>query len=162
VKRIPSRGVVWWTRGNGRLALITLGCLLLAACTQSGSDGGSTPASATAASQTAASPATLSSRHWLAAWQGSPTSSGSDSDPLDLCVSDVGLTNQTIRNVVFISAGGDRVRARLTNAFGTKPVRVGSASIAISAEGGQLAEGTSRPLRFAGRASVRIPLAARS
>ena len=158
MKRMSSRRGVWWKRG-GRLAVIALGCLLLAACTQSGFESSSTPEpGATAAtSQKAASPSTSASRHWVAAWQGSPTASGSNDSPSDPCPSEVGLSNQTIRNTVFISAGGDRVRARLTNAFGTKPVRVGSASIAVSADGGELAEGSSRPLRFGGRPSVRIP-----
>ena len=38
------------------------------------------------------------------------------------------ISNQTIRQVVRVSVGGDRLRVVLSNAFGTAPVDIGAAS----------------------------------
>src|SRR5215472_8890897 len=70
---------------------------------------------------------------WVSTWQGSPTPGGTFYSPG--CPSDVGLNNQTIRNVVHVSAGGDTVRVRVSNHDGANPVAVGSATIAVSAGG---------------------------
>src|SRR4051812_19763839 len=35
------------------------------------------------------------------------------------------LSDQTVRHVVHISTGGDRLRVRLTNEFGNTPLRIG-------------------------------------
>jgi lysophospholipase L1-like esterase len=91
---------------------------------------------------------------WVAAWQGSPTVGGTF--PGSPCPSETGLNNQTVRNVVFVSAGGDRVAVRLTNAFGSEPLRVGSASVAVAADGGQTAPNSIRALRFGGKSSIVI------
>jgi lysophospholipase L1-like esterase len=91
---------------------------------------------------------------WVAAWQGSPTLGGTF--PGVTCPSDTGLNNQTVRNVVFVSAGGHRVAVRLTNAYGAEPLRVGSASVAVAADGGRTVPGTTRALRFGGKSSIVI------
>jgi lysophospholipase L1-like esterase len=102
-----------------------------------------------------ASTAAESPNHeWVATWQGSPTPGGTFYSPG--CPSDVGLSSQTVRNVVHVSAGGDWVRVRLSNNAGIIPLAVGSASIARSAGGAATAPGTLRPLRFGGESSILI------
>ena len=91
---------------------------------------------------------------WVAAWQGSPMTGGTFFSPG--CPSDVGLTNQTVRNIVYLSAGGDKVRVRISNAFGTTPLHVGAATVAVSASGAAVIPGTLRTLRFSGKTSVII------
>ncbi len=91
---------------------------------------------------------------WVSAWQGSPTPGGTFFSPG--CPSDVGLSGQTIRNIVFISAGGRWVRARISNAGGSEPLNVGSATIAISAGNGAVVPGSVHPLSFAGNPSILI------
>jgi len=93
-----------------------------------------------------------SGQHWVAAWQGSPMTGGTFFSPG--CPSDVGLTNQTIRNVVYLSAGGDKVRVRISNAFGAAPLNVGAATVGISAGGAATVSGTVHPLTFNGRPSI--------
>lgn len=100
---------------------------------------------------TAAQP---SNHEWVASWQGSPTPGGTFYSPG--CPSDVGLNNQTIRNVLHVSAGGDWVRVRISNNAGNNPLAVGSASIALSAGGAAAAPDTLHPLRFGGESSVLI------
>jgi lysophospholipase L1-like esterase len=91
---------------------------------------------------------------WVSAWQGSPVGGGTIEGAA--CPADQGLDNQTVRNVVFLSAGGDRVRIRLTNAFGTRPLQVGTASVALAGSGAATVPGSTRPVRFAGRSSVLV------
>ncbi len=89
---------------------------------------------------------------WISAWQGSPMPGGTFFSPG--CPSDVGLANQTIRNVVYLSTGGNRVRVRISNAYGANPLNVGAATIAISAGGAATVPGTTRTLRFNGKTSI--------
>lgn len=90
---------------------------------------------------------------WVATWQGSPTPGGTFYSPG--CPSDVGLSNQTIRNIVHVSAGGDTVRVRLSNIAGSNPLLVGSASLALAGMGAA-ADGAVQPLRFSGASSILI------
>lgn len=92
--------------------------------------------------------------HWVASWQGSPMTGGTFFSPG--CPSDVGLNNQTVRNVIFLSAGGNKVRVRLSNAYGSNPLNVGAATVAISAGGAATIPGTSHTLRFNGKTSIVI------
>jgi len=61
-----------------------------------------------------------------------------------------------VRNVVFLSAGGDRVRVRLTNAFGSRPLQVGAASVALAGSGAGTVPASVRQLRFGGRPSILV------
>ena len=93
-------------------------------------------------------------QHWVASWQGSPMTGGTFFSPG--CPSDVGLTNQTVRNVVYLSAGGSEVRVRISNAFGAAPLNVGQATVAISAGGAAIVPGTLRKLTFDGETSITV------
>jgi lysophospholipase L1-like esterase len=90
--------------------------------------------------------------HWVASWQGSPMTGGTFFSPS--CPSDIGLSNQTIRNIVYLSAGGDKVRVRISNAFGFEPLNVGAATVAISAGGAATVPGTLHSLTFSGKSSI--------
>ena len=90
---------------------------------------------------------------WVSAWQGSPVQG--DTIQGAACPADKGLDAQTVRNVVFVSAGGDQVRVRLTNAFGTRPLQVGAASVALAGAGAGT-RGPAHRLRFAGSPSVLV------
>src|ERR1700761_2559002 len=56
--------------------------------------------------------------------------------------------NTTYRNVVRISAGGATMRVELTNEFGTHPLTIGAAHIALSAGGGAIQPGSDHALTF--------------
>ncbi|WP_199441968.1 SGNH/GDSL hydrolase family protein [Umezawaea beigongshangensis] len=73
-----------------------------------------------------------------------------------------GYPDRSIRNVVHSSVGGTSARVRLSNVFGTGPLLVGRASIAVAAGSGtaDAVPGTVRELTFGGRASVTIPAGA--
>jgi lysophospholipase L1-like esterase len=97
----------------------------------------------------------LGRSRWVASWAASPVVGSVI--PFSDCPAGNGLTDQTVRNVVFVSVGGTSVRVRLTNAFGTTPVRVGHASAAVQSSDANAVPGTVRELRFHGHRSVTIP-----
>lgn len=70
------------------------------------------------------------------------------------------FNNQTLRQVVRISAGGRKVRVRFSNEYGSKPLVIGAARIALTDEQGNIQAGTQRQLLFSGQGSVTIPAAA--
>ncbi|MGW0709479.1 SGNH/GDSL hydrolase family protein [Streptomyces sp. NPDC002643] len=70
-------------------------------------------------------------------------------------------TDRTLRLVVHTSAGGPRVRVRLDNTFAAAPVRVGSATVAVQAEGAA-ARSTPVALSFGGATGTEIPAGAQA
>jgi lysophospholipase L1-like esterase len=88
---------------------------------------------------------------WVTSWGASPQAAA----PGTLAAA--GFHDQTIREIVYTSAGGNLIRVRLTNAFGTSPLRIGHVTVAQAALGAAVVPGTIHPVRFDGRASVRIP-----
>jgi lysophospholipase L1-like esterase len=59
-----------------------------------------------------------------------------------------GFANHSLRQVVRISTGGSKVRIRLSNAYGTRPLPIAGASIARAGAGAAIQPGTSRRLTF--------------
>jgi lysophospholipase L1-like esterase len=90
-------------------------------------------------------------QNWVATWGASPVA------PLPANTTNTGFTNQTVRLVVHASLGGNQVRVRLSNAFGTQSLVIGAAHIALRSMNAATVAGTDRPLTFSGSASVTIP-----
>jgi len=67
------------------------------------------------------------------------------------------FTNQTLRQIVHTSIGGSKARVVLSNAYGTAPVTVGAAHIALRDKEGAIQAASGRPLTFSGRPTVTIP-----
>ena len=65
--------------------------------------------------------------------------------------------NQTVRMIVRPTIGGERVRIRLSNAFGTSTLKIGAAHIAIAAQDAKTVPGSDRTLTFGGGSSITIP-----
>ena len=104
-------------------------------------------------SLTAAAAPTDAHKHWVSAW------SAAMHTPLPfpgLPPSPV-FENQTVRMIVRPTIGGERVRIRLSNAFGTSPLKIGAAHIAIAAQDAKTVPGSDRTLTFGGGSSVTIP-----
>jgi len=68
----------------------------------------------------------------------------------------VTISNQTIRQVVRVSVGGDRLRVVLSNAFGTAPVDIGAGHVALRDRDSMVTAGSVKPLTFSGNATGRI------
>jgi lysophospholipase L1-like esterase len=95
-------------------------------------------------------PAQEAASHWLGTWGASPMS-----EPVN--PGQPSPANTTYRNIVHVSAGGSSLRVELTNEFGTGPLTIGAAHIAISAGSGAIQPGTDHTLTFNGQPSVIIP-----
>jgi lysophospholipase L1-like esterase len=89
-----------------------------------------------------------SSGDWAAVWSAPPEP---PRDPPTV------FNNQTVREVARLSIGAGRVRVRLTNEFGARPVVVSAAHIALAGPGASIIPTSDRVLTFGGRASVTIP-----
>ena len=85
---------------------------------------------------------------WTSSWGASP------SDPADA------LNNQTIREHVRLSLGGDRIRIRLSNRFGTGDLVVGAVHVALHGTGAGTLPGSDRTVTFSDQASFTIPVGA--
>ena len=95
--------------------------------------------------------------HWVGSWasaQQVPESANS------LAPED--LHDATLRQIVHLSVGGEMLRVRLSNAFGTTPLHVSSAHIARpgAVASSRIDTTTDTPLTFAGHADVTIPAGA--
>jgi lysophospholipase L1-like esterase len=67
------------------------------------------------------------------------------------------FNNQTVRMIVRSSLGGRRVRVQLSNAYGTTPLKIGGAHIALRDKESAIVPGSDRPLTFSGKPSFTIP-----
>src|SRR5580704_10912756 len=65
--------------------------------------------------------------------------------------------NQTVRMVVRTTIGGQQIRLRFSNAFGTSPLEIGSAHVALTAHDAAIVAHTDQAITFDGRPSVKIP-----
>jgi lysophospholipase L1-like esterase len=61
-----------------------------------------------------------------------------------------GFNNHTIRMHPRISIGGERLRVRISNAYGTRPLAIGAAQIALRDKGPAIVRGLGRKLSFGG------------
>ena len=65
--------------------------------------------------------------------------------------------NQTLRLIVHTSAGGTKVRVRISNTFGGKPLLIGGAHIARRVKGANIDPASDRALTFRGHPSATAP-----
>jgi lysophospholipase L1-like esterase len=67
-----------------------------------------------------------------------------------------GLSHNTLRQIVRVSLGGDSVRVRFSNEFGTSNVILDAVHIAVSVGGSAVDTTTDRALKFAGAPEVTV------
>jgi lysophospholipase L1-like esterase len=101
----------------------------------------------------AASAAGAVASSWNASWAASPMAP----TPLVPNLANAGFSDQTVRNIVYTSVGGSKLRVQVSNTFGTGPVTVGPVTVGVELTGAQMVPSTVKPLTFGGRASVTVP-----
>jgi lysophospholipase L1-like esterase len=99
---------------------------------------------------------TAGQSHWVTTWGCGPQLTEPGNLP------PVPLTNSTLRQFVHVTLGGNHLRVRFSNAYGTDPVTMNSTHIALAAGAGSAGSGTINPatdkaLTFHGAPSVNIP-----
>jgi lysophospholipase L1-like esterase len=85
-------------------------------------------------------------KRWVGTWAAAPA-------PAEGVV---GFNNQTIRLNPRVSIGGERLRVRISNAYGHRPLIIGAATIALRDKGSTIVAGTGRKLSFGGLDSTAI------
>ncbi|HET7609358.1 MAG TPA: SGNH/GDSL hydrolase family protein [Gammaproteobacteria bacterium] len=94
-----------------------------------------------------------SGAHWVATWGASPfgfVAFGPAPAP-------VPFMNQTVRQKLRISVGGEQVRVRFSNELGTTPLVIGAATVALAGRDAAVDGASLRKLTFGGADSIKIP-----
>jgi lysophospholipase L1-like esterase len=97
-------------------------------------------------------------QQWVGTWASAPLLDA-HAKPADQLVAP-GTTGVTLREVVHVSIGGEMVRVRFSNLYGTDPLVIGAAQIAQTLKGAAVVAGSGKPLTFHGQTSVSIPAGA--
>ncbi|WP_373431275.1 SGNH/GDSL hydrolase family protein [Streptomyces turgidiscabies] len=103
--------------------------------------------------------------HWVNTWTSMPqlTEPG-NMPPAPFTGDRAVLVDTTLRQTVRVTTGGERVRLRFSNAFGTTPLPLTAVTVALPLEGragvSAVEPGTLREVTFAGRRSTTVPAGA--
>ena len=92
-----------------------------------------------------------SSLKWVGTWGTAPQLVEPGNNPPS-----PGLSNNTLRQIVRVSIGGDSVRVRFSNEFSTTPVSFLAVHCAVSKGGGTIDSTTDRALSFGGKSEITI------
>jgi len=87
---------------------------------------------------------------WVGSWGASPQPPSPGAGPFPATPN---FADQTVRQIVRLSVGGERVRLRLSNEYGTKPITIGAARVALADGAERLQAGTERAVTFDGKPS---------
>jgi lysophospholipase L1-like esterase len=83
--------------------------------------------------------------HWVGTWTTTPAPAEG-----------AAFSNQTLRMTARTSLGGDKVRVRLSNAYGSRPLFVGAAHVGLRDVGSGIVPGSDRKIDFGGAESATI------
>lgn len=99
--------------------------------------------------------------HAAVHWSGSWAASQQVPEP-ENALAPEDLHSATLRQIVHLSSGGAQLRVRISNKFGTQPLHIAAAHIALplSPSGPAINSGTDRALLFGGRPDTTIPAGA--
>lgn len=89
---------------------------------------------------------------WIATWATSPQSG--TPNPRERLLN---VDNQTVRERVRVSVGGNQIRLRLSNECGSSPLLIGSATVAIPTDASHVKRESIQSITFEGHNSVTIP-----
>ena len=85
------------------------------------------------------------STHWVGTWTAAPAPAEG-----------AAFANHTLRMIPRLSIGGSRLRVRISNAYGIRPLAIGSAYIGIRSTGPGTVAGSNRRLTFGGETRATI------
>ncbi len=109
----------------------------------------------------AATQAQAATARWIGSWAASPAPPMTVAPGFPPSMLTPGFNNQTVVQLVRLSAGGQKLRIRFTNEYGPKPLAIGAARVVLVGLDGAAIPGSDRPLTFAGGKTATIPPARR-
>jgi lysophospholipase L1-like esterase len=96
--------------------------------------------------------------HWVATWTTpqplfrNPTAGGGRAPAnASQAINASGFHDQTVRMIVHTSIGGSKLRIKLASPFGSAPVKIGTAHVALRSKGAEIMPASDRPLSFNGK-----------
>ncbi|MEU4393853.1 SGNH/GDSL hydrolase family protein [Kribbella sp. NPDC023855] len=69
-----------------------------------------------------------------------------------------GFAAESVRQVVRLSAGGPKLRIRISNQYGERPLRLAGATVARATQGAAVEPGSVRPVLFGGVEAISVPV----
>jgi lysophospholipase L1-like esterase len=93
---------------------------------------------------------------WVGTWAASPLLDAHARNAEELLAAGT-QSGATLREVIHVSLGGDMVRVRFSNLYGTSPLVIGAVEIAQTLKGVAIVPGTNKAVTFNGQPSVSIP-----
>src|SRR4029077_937794 len=85
------------------------------------------------------------STHWVGTWTAAPAPAGG-----------AAFSNHTLRMIPRVSLGGSRLRVRISNAYGVRPLAIGTACLGLRGAGPAVVPGSNRRLTFGGEPGATI------
>jgi lysophospholipase L1-like esterase len=107
-----------------------------------------------------ASHAQAATARWIGSWGASPAPPMAAPAGGNVLRATPIFSNQTIVQVVRLSAGGQRLRLRLTNEYGAKALEIGAARVALVGADGAVVAGSDRSVTFSRGPGAIIPAGA--
>src|SRR6266581_4942764 len=83
--------------------------------------------------------------NWIGTWTAAPAPAEG-----------AAFSNHTLRMIPRVSIGGNRLRVRISNAYGSRPLAIGAACVGLRSTGSAIAPGSNRRLTFGGDTSTTI------
>src|SRR3954471_16984792 len=83
--------------------------------------------------------------HWVGTWTAAPAPAEG-----------VAFSNHTLRMIPRVSLGATRLRVRISNACGTRPLSIGAATVGLRSAGPAVVPGSSHRLTFGGEPRATI------
>jgi lysophospholipase L1-like esterase len=103
--------------------------------------------------QQADAPQPFKAPRWVASWAAAPCAPAEEEPRHDQFL----LRNETVRNIVHLTAGGLAIRVRLSNTFGTEPLLIDSVRVAPALANGAIDPSSSVALTVAGKSPIIVP-----
>ena len=125
---------------------VVLLSFLLAASSASGSQDAKAPP-ASRISQSVARGADHESTHWIGTWAAAAQPAGPRVQT---------YRNQTLRLIAHTSVGGAKIRIRISNDYGERPLLIGAVHVARRAAGADIDPASDRAVLFQGRSSTTV------
>ena len=90
---------------------------------------------------------------WITSWSAAPVNPMGAMGPFPATPT---YSNVTFRQTLRLSAGGKALRIRFSNAYGSQPLAIGAARVALLDAAGQEIAGSSRTIRFADAGEAKV------